>query len=211
MGADIQQARWIDRLRRAGGTKGPAQMPLDDSLYGMIQVDDLSTTPYKWLSRGFVCIAPFDVTAAAGQFATVGLNFSNIPRTSYLCWIREICLAPSVPCTVNAARNGTGFGAVTGVNLFSRDSRADFPTLNAFLAGLVSPFVVSAAAQFGAAELCARLPFLGAAQPASPFIWQPDIVLADGQAFEFQSNTVAMRLAGYMSFEIIPTEPSELT
>lgn len=209
MGADLQISRWIDRVRRAGGTKGPAQSPLDDSFYPMLLVDDLSASPYKWLSRDFIVSIPFLVTAAAAQFPTFLLNFNPSPAASYLVWLRKLSLSSGAAAgmAVVAALDPTGLGATTGTNVFSRDTRnLDGVALpNSFLAGVIQAATSSDAAVRAAAEIFARYN-----APATPTVEIAlDWVLNSGHTWSIQGQTAAGTIGGTLELEVLQRQPSE--
>lgn len=203
----VQISRWIDRLRRAGSTKGPAQSPIGEELYGSIQVDDMLQSPYKWLSRDFLVSWPFNVTGAAGQFPSFSLSYNPVPPGNYLLWIRKLIVSASVAnSALVIAINPGGLGAQTGVNAFSRDLRAlPLPAgPNTFLAGLVNGSTSSDVAVRAAVDIAARYSLLQDSK-----IIDVDWILPTANTWNIQGQSAASTIAGTVEAEVWQQQPSE--
>lgn len=198
----VQIPRWADRLRRSGGMIGPAGSELLEGTQAIIQVDDLTQSPYKWLSRDFLLTGSFDIAAAAGQFPTSTISFGNTDL--YTCWVRRLVISSSI---VQAVQLGWDTG-LTGVNqnVVSRDQRADRGIT--FLQGMVTASQSSQAALFAAADRIANFGI-----QANNVVQLALDLLIDGsgvgRGLTVQGQTAASGLFGWWEFEIFQREPTE--
>lgn len=65
--------RWIDRLRKAAGSKGPADSELDAGLTAAVQVADTDTYEYDYLGRVRRMIGAINCPAVAAQLSMAGV------------------------------------------------------------------------------------------------------------------------------------------
>lgn len=196
-----QIARWTDRLRRAGGMKGPAELEVLEDLRASVLVDDLTTSPYRWVSRDFLATARFDLVAAAGQFPTTTISFQD---PLYLCWVRRLVLAS----TVNQAVELGWDTGLTGVNqnLVSRDQRADRGVT--FLEGMVTSSESSQAGNIAPADLWGSFRVLA----NDTIDLNLDLIIDGdgvGRGVTAQGVAAASGIIGWWEFEIFQREPSE--
>lgn len=65
--------RWIDRLRKAAGAKGPADSELDAGFSANVQVADTDTYEYDYLGRVRRMIGAINCAAVAAQLSQAGI------------------------------------------------------------------------------------------------------------------------------------------
>ncbi|MGH9024376.1 MAG: hypothetical protein ACRDV9_15010 [Acidimicrobiia bacterium] len=187
---------------------GPAQAVVQEDLQPSLQLDDLNQSPYKFLSRDFLLVGNFFVTAAAAQFATVTLALtpSPTPAQAFLLWVQRIHLASDIAQAISFNRNGAVPGVQTGQGVFSRDSRADSPAgLSNFLPGLVSLSTSSEVALIANANRWGSASF-GAGTDKDIAV---DLVLGQGQSFNIQAQVAVATLRGFIEAQVLNVEPTE--
>ena len=200
-----QIPRWVDRLRRTGGMKGPGQASVLEDLQPTIQLDDLSLTPFKWLGRDRVWVAEFDETSPAGGFGTITLGFNSAPQ-AFLLWIRTLHLCSDVNTGITFSRNDVLAGPVVQ-QIFSRDTREGAGLLPA--GGIVSCLTFQPGAGVAVGNIFARSRVLA----NTCTTYDLDQVLhADTVANSItiqQAGAGIATLSGYFQFELLSREQSE--
>jgi len=200
-----QVPRWVDRLRRTGGMKGPGEASVLEDLQPTILLDDLTLAPFKWLGRDRVWIAEFTETSPAGGFGAITLGFNSAP-SPFLLWIRQVHCCSDVSTNVTFSLNDI-LGAPVVRNVFSRDTRESALLLPA--AGIVSCLTFQPGVAVAAANVFARTR-IGANSCTSRDL---DLVLhADTLANSMtiqQASAGIVTLSGYFQFELLNREASE--
>lgn len=200
-----QIPRWVDRLRRTGGMKGPGEASVLEDLQPTIQLDDLSLTPFKWLGRDRVWIAEFTEQSPVAGFGAVTLGFNAAP-SPFLLWIRQVHLCADNATPVTFSFNDVLAGPVVR-NVFSRDTRESGGVLPA--AGIVSCLTFQPGAAVAAANVFARTRFNNNDHQT----FDLDLVLhanavANSMTIQQASAGIAT-LSGYFLFELLQREASE--
>lgn len=108
----INQTNWLDRARKAGGTKGPAQADLLEDVNQMVQVADLDSWQYDFLGSVKQFASGFSQAAVAGQLSHASLF--NPLNSGVLVFVHHIVLTVVPAGFVQTRLNfvdPAGFGA----------------------------------------------------------------------------------------------------
>lgn len=200
-----QIPRWVDRLRRTGGMKGPGEASVLEDLQPTIQLDDLSLTPFKWLGRDRVWIAEFNETSPAGGFGAITLGFNSAP-SAFLLWIRRVHLCTDVATNITFSLNDILAGPVVQ-NVFSRDTRESELVLPA--AGIITCLTFQPGVAVAAANVFARTRLdTNTCQTLDLDLVLHADALANSMTIQ-QAGVGVLSLRGYFQFELLNREASE--
>ena len=198
--SEIQQTRYDQVLRRVCGLLGPGSKVSDalSELFPMISVEQL---PGELLVLGGTVSAfgSFDLTAAAGQFARIGVR--NPTGSENIITVTSMFVAVTTSQTI-----AWGHSASTLANLQNNQRPRDTRRigLNVLPLGEIrSESAIAVPTSTGRTRLIAQTPFL---------IHDPDglAILLPGRSFDVAGVLAASRLLATFYWRERPAQQSEL-